>query len=151
MRRHIAVLAAGAIALAWVLPAPVAATAPQPVSFESPWTWGEADDTFNGGTPPICPDGIVYTVGRMQGNPNGSFVQGLWRKLFVCSDDEAWFALQLEGRLSFGPTGAATAFSWVVLDAGGYLAGLHGRGTGYSPDVTDVGGTDYFVGEMHLE
>lgn len=54
-------------------------------------------------------------------------------------------------RLSLGPTGAATAFSWVVLDAGGYLAGLRGRGTGYSPDVTDVGGTDCFVGEMHLE
>lgn len=143
-------LAAVVVALALVLPGPVLATTPQTVTFQSPWFWGTTlHDEFLGGTSPICASGDVYTVAQFAGGPNNPSTQGRWRKLFVCADGGATFSLQLEGRITWGPP-MTTSFRWVVLDATGYLAGLHGTGTGYSRDVNEIGGTDQYEGQMHV-
>jgi hypothetical protein len=151
MRRRIVAIAAAALAIALVVPGPVLATKSQTVTFESPWFWGTTlHDEFTGGTSPICASGDVYTVAKFAGGPNNPSLRGWWRKLFVCADGGATFSLQLEGRITLGPP-METTFTWVVLAADGYLAGLHGTGTGYSNDITDVGGTDHYTGQMHID
>ena len=151
MTRRIASLAAGTLALALVMPGPVLATKPVTVTFESPWVWGTAEhDHFSGGTSPICPSGDVFTVAMFAGGPNNPSFQGWWRKEFVCADGGARFWLQLEGRIAMGPP-METSFRWVVIDASGYLTGLHGTGTGYADDIDDVGGIDHYAGQMHID
>jgi hypothetical protein len=148
MRRLIAM---SAIALALMLPGPVAATTPQSVAFDSHWYWGtEKHDGFSGAPLPGCASGDTYTTAFFRGHMTEPISQGRWRKLFVCEGSGATFTLQLEGRIVWEPS-IQTSFRWVVLDATGNLAGMHGTGTGYAYDIDELGGIDRFEGWVHFD
>ena len=153
MRRRVAGIAMAALALALAVPGTALATPPQAVEFESPWTWGTAFDSFTGGTAPMCDSGTVTTVAEhFVGGAKSPSTHALWHKTFIC-DDGATFEMQMAGKIVWTDP-VTTTFQWVVTGGTGYLTGLHGTGSGYTP-VVDFdeggGGTDHFKGTMHID
>lgn len=149
MRRS-RILAAGALALALVVPGVATATTPQPVTFYGTFTEGSNLGTFYGAPAPLCASGTTTDVaGLAAGFQSGTRLQLLVAKEFACAGSDDTFTLLLQVHIRFPPD-EANRFTWTVLDGTGAFANLHGRGTG-SAVPTATGGVDTYVGSIHLD
>jgi hypothetical protein len=150
MRRRTTVIAAGALALAILLPGAAAATPPEPVSITGTFTSDAFMGTFYDASAPLCPAGTTEdTWGVAGGYQSGWQVQLLVVKEFTCADQSGTFTLRLQVHIRFVPE-YSNRFTWTVVDGTGDYATLRGTGTGYAVP-TATGGVDHYTGAMHLD
>lgn len=141
MRRFMARVVVGSLAMLLVTVAPAAAGARQAVTMTVTTTFDDAPDAFTATGIPGCESGVVYDGGaHLQfARPVGVFAG---YKVFDCGGDNG-FVLRLNAR--FGSSGSTG--TWSVVDAWGSAAGMAGAG-GLSGEPIENGILDSYAGTV---
>lgn len=134
----------------WLLAttAPVAASAPEPVTITVLTGFDETPDPFDATGDVVCDEGVVSnTFSLFTGGQSNTHAQILVGKHFVCSDGT--FDILLRVKLSFATQD--TTGTWSVHSGTGAYAGLHGTGKITGDSMGEASILDVFTGSMHID
>jgi hypothetical protein len=149
-RLHATALAVALVA-AFSVTGVASATPPTAVTITGTFTEATDEGTFYGATAPLCAEGTTVDLAGLAGGfQSNRLIQLLVLKEFTCADGSGTFTMLLRVHITFVPEFDNT-FTWTVVGGTGNWTTLRGSGSGSAVEEFGVGGTDTYVGAVHLD